>query len=83
MEEKDIIKKIANIIETVRPAYLKWKGCRDYAENHQTNHLEEECNRAEELFDEFEEEYPDYEMLCRLSEECPDLYLKATKIADY
>lgn len=83
MDENEIIKKIANIVERVRPSYLEFKGCRECAEAHQSNHIEEECNRAEELFDEFAEEYPDYEMLCRFAEECPDLYLKAIKESDY
>ena len=82
MSEEEIVKKIASIIERVQPDYTKWKSCYDYADSHGSQHLAEECSRAEELFDEFDEDYPDYEMLCRLSEECPDLYVKAANIAN-
>ena len=82
MSEEEIVKKIASIIERVQPDYTKWKSCYDYADSHGSQHLAEECSRAEELFDEFDEAYPDYEMLCRFSEECPDLYVKAADIVN-
>ena len=82
MSEEEIVKKIASIIERVQPDYTNWKSCYGYADRHSSQHLAEEYSRAEELFDEFDEEYPDYEMLCRLSEECPDLYVKAVDIVN-